>query len=83
MREDGDYPSGNKVKDFFNKNKMLTIILGSSLLFMLITIIICCCCCCKGGRKDTYIYKTYSQVGGGLADIEQLDDDTPKDGAIN
>jgi len=62
---------------------MLVIIAGSGFLFLLITILICCCWCCKKSRKDTYIYKTYSQVGNGTPGdaAEALDEDG--DGRIN
>ena len=87
MREEGIYPtpSSSWLPRIIRDNLMLSVIIGVAGLFMIVTIIICCVCCFKTRRKDTYIYKTYSQVAGGVDEVEQLDDDgTPQqEGAIN
>jgi hypothetical protein len=65
---------------FVQDNKVLVIVGGSAAIFLVISLLTCCCCC--GGqksRKDTYIYRTYSQLRGGSHDNVQVldDDDTP------
>jgi hypothetical protein len=61
-------------------NGMLFVILGVAGLFLAITIFVCCCRF-KKQRKDTYVYKTYSQVDRQGASEESLDNET--DGRIN
>lgn len=61
---------------------MLVIVGGSAAIFLIISLLTCCCCCGgKKSRKDTYIYRTYSQIKGNNDQAQALDeDDTPDAG---
>lgn len=65
---------------FIQDNKVLVIVLGSAVIFLVISLLTCCCCTSKRNRKDTYIYRTYTQLRGNS--VEALDDDTPGDTRI-
>lgn len=77
---DKDDSEMDDFEKFVQDNKVLVIVGGSAAIFLVISLLTCCCCC--GGqksRKDTYIYRTYSQLRGGSHDNVQVldDDDTP------
>lgn len=70
----------DEFQQFIQDNKVLVIVGGSAAIFLIISLLTCCCCCCGGkrSRKDTYIYRTYSQLKGNNDPAQALDeDDTP------
>jgi hypothetical protein len=76
--DDDDDEDNTEFNQFINDNKVLVIVAGSAAIFLIISLLTCCCCCSKKQRKDTYIYRTYSQLRGNS--VEALDDDTPGKG---
>jgi len=69
----------DEMEKFMQDNKVLVIVGGSAAVFLIISLLTCCCCCGKGkNRKDTYIYRTYSQLKGSNDHVQALDEeDTP------
>lgn len=71
-----DEDEADEIKKFIQDNKVLVIVGGSAAIFLIISLLTCCCCCGKkGNRKDTYIYRTYSQLKGSNDHVQALDDD--------
>lgn len=86
MRKNGVRPTTSQIDkliDIFKNNLMLSIIVLVAAIFLLITLIICCVCMVKKTRKDTYIYKTYSQVAGGVEELVEALDEEKDDKRIN
>lgn len=76
--DDGTSPTNDDdeaTKQFIEDNKVLFIVGASAAVFLLISLLTCCCCCSKKNRKDTYIYRTYSQLKGSNDQVTALDED--------
>ena len=64
----------NMMLNWLKEHMIYVTIGGSSFLFLCISMIICCCCCKKKKRHDTYMFRTYSQMGGSIEELDVEDD---------